>query len=118
VLRTQVVLPNTPAQHGQAIQIGDVTFRMHHYGTAHTPWNPRKSRSKSKNTHRVGRVRIYVSNALGKRIMLLYLFAASPDSIKARVSNQQAPKPNWAGQPLPVFHLWPVEKPPQPRYLY
>ena len=36
-LGTQVVLPNTPAQHGQAIQIGDVTFRMHHYGTAHTP---------------------------------------------------------------------------------
>jgi glyoxylase-like metal-dependent hydrolase (beta-lactamase superfamily II) len=36
-LGTQVVLPNTPVQHGQAIQIGDVTFRMHHYGTAHTP---------------------------------------------------------------------------------
>jgi len=35
VQRTQVVLPNTPVQHGQAIQIGDVTFRMHHYGTAH-----------------------------------------------------------------------------------
>ena len=35
-LGTQVVLPNTPVQHGQAIQIGDVTFRMHHYGTAHT----------------------------------------------------------------------------------
>jgi glyoxylase-like metal-dependent hydrolase (beta-lactamase superfamily II) len=36
-LGTQVVLPNAPVQHGQAIQIGDVTFRMHHYGTAHTP---------------------------------------------------------------------------------
>lgn len=36
-LGTQVVLPNTPARHGQVIQIGDVTFRMHHYGTAHTP---------------------------------------------------------------------------------
>jgi glyoxylase-like metal-dependent hydrolase (beta-lactamase superfamily II) len=36
-LGTQVMLPNTPVQHGQAIQIGDVTFRMHHYGTAHTP---------------------------------------------------------------------------------
>jgi glyoxylase-like metal-dependent hydrolase (beta-lactamase superfamily II) len=36
-LGTQVVLPNSPVQHGQAIQIGDVTFRMHHYGTAHTP---------------------------------------------------------------------------------
>ena len=36
-LGTQVVVPNTPVQHGQVIQIGDVTFRMHHYGTAHTP---------------------------------------------------------------------------------
>jgi glyoxylase-like metal-dependent hydrolase (beta-lactamase superfamily II) len=36
-LGTQVVVPNTPVQHGQAIQIGDLTFRMHHYGTAHTP---------------------------------------------------------------------------------
>ena len=36
-LGTQVVVPNTPVQHGQAIKIGDVTFRMHHYGTAHTP---------------------------------------------------------------------------------
>jgi glyoxylase-like metal-dependent hydrolase (beta-lactamase superfamily II) len=36
-LGTQVVLPNIPVKHGQAIQIGDVTFRMHHYGTAHTP---------------------------------------------------------------------------------
>ena len=36
-LGTQVVLPNSPVQQGQVIQIGDVTFRMHHYGTAHTP---------------------------------------------------------------------------------
>jgi glyoxylase-like metal-dependent hydrolase (beta-lactamase superfamily II) len=36
-LGTKVVLPNTAVRHGQVIQIGDVTFRMHHYGTAHTP---------------------------------------------------------------------------------
>lgn len=36
-LGTQVVLPNKAVQHGQVIQIGDVTLRMHHYGTAHTP---------------------------------------------------------------------------------
>ena len=36
-LGTQVVVPNTPVLHGQVIQIGDVSFRMHHYGTAHTP---------------------------------------------------------------------------------
>ena len=36
-LGTRVVLPNTPVQHGQVIQVGDVSFRMHHYGTAHTP---------------------------------------------------------------------------------
>ena len=36
-LGTEVVLPNTPVQHGQVIQIGNVSLRMHHYGTAHTP---------------------------------------------------------------------------------
>lgn len=36
-LGTQVVLPNTPVQPGQTLQFGDVTLRMHHYGTAHTP---------------------------------------------------------------------------------
>jgi glyoxylase-like metal-dependent hydrolase (beta-lactamase superfamily II) len=36
-LGTQVVVPNKPVQHGQVIQIGDVSFHMHHYGTAHTP---------------------------------------------------------------------------------
>jgi glyoxylase-like metal-dependent hydrolase (beta-lactamase superfamily II) len=36
-LGTQVVLPNTPVQHGQVITFGDVSLRMHHYGTAHTP---------------------------------------------------------------------------------
>jgi len=36
-LGTQVVVPNKPVQHGQVLQVGDVTFRMHHYGTAHTP---------------------------------------------------------------------------------
>ena len=36
-LGTQVVLPNTTVMHGQTIQFGDTTLRMHHYGTAHTP---------------------------------------------------------------------------------
>jgi glyoxylase-like metal-dependent hydrolase (beta-lactamase superfamily II) len=36
-LGTQVVLPNTPVQHGQLLQFGDVSLRMHYYGTAHTP---------------------------------------------------------------------------------
>lgn len=36
-LGTEVVIPNTVLVHGQVIRIGDVTFRMHHYGTAHTP---------------------------------------------------------------------------------
>lgn len=36
-LGTEVVLPNTAVKHGQVIKIGDVTFRMHHYGNAHTP---------------------------------------------------------------------------------
>ena len=36
-LGTEVVLPNTAVKHGQVIQMGDVSFRMHHYGTAHTP---------------------------------------------------------------------------------
>jgi glyoxylase-like metal-dependent hydrolase (beta-lactamase superfamily II) len=34
---TQVVIPNTAVQHGQVIQFGDVSLRMHHFGTAHTP---------------------------------------------------------------------------------
>ena len=34
---TKVVIPNTAVQHGQVIQFGDVSLRMHHYGTAHTP---------------------------------------------------------------------------------
>jgi glyoxylase-like metal-dependent hydrolase (beta-lactamase superfamily II) len=36
-LGTQVVLPNTTVKHGQSLQFGDITLRMHHYGTAHTP---------------------------------------------------------------------------------
>lgn len=36
-LGTEVVLPNTIVKPGQVIRIGDVSFRMHHYGTAHTP---------------------------------------------------------------------------------
>ncbi len=34
---TQVVIPNTVVHQGQVIQFGDVSLRMHHYGTAHTP---------------------------------------------------------------------------------
>lgn len=34
---TQVVAPNRVVQAGQEVRIGDLTFRMHHYGTAHTP---------------------------------------------------------------------------------
>ena len=36
-LGRDVVLPNTAVKHGQVIQVGDVTLRMHHYGNAHTP---------------------------------------------------------------------------------
>jgi glyoxylase-like metal-dependent hydrolase (beta-lactamase superfamily II) len=36
-LGTEVVLPNTAVQHGQVLQFGDVSLRMHHYGAAHTP---------------------------------------------------------------------------------
>lgn len=36
-LGTEVVLPNTIVKPGQVIRIGDVSFRMHHYSTAHTP---------------------------------------------------------------------------------
>jgi len=34
---TQVIAPNTVVQHGQVLQFGDTTLRMHHYGKAHTP---------------------------------------------------------------------------------
>lgn len=34
---TQVVIPNTAVVHGQVLQFGDVSLRMHHYGIAHTP---------------------------------------------------------------------------------
>ena len=34
---TKVVIPNTAVVHGQVLQFGDVSLRMHHYGTAHTP---------------------------------------------------------------------------------
>lgn len=33
---TKVVPPNTMAKHGQTLQFGDVTLRLHHYGQAHT----------------------------------------------------------------------------------
>ena len=36
-LGTEVVLPNAIVKPGQVVRIGDVSFRMHHYGTAHTP---------------------------------------------------------------------------------
>ncbi len=34
---TKVVVPNTAVNHGDTIKIGDRTFRIHHYGRAHTP---------------------------------------------------------------------------------
>lgn len=34
---TKVVIPNTAVVHGQVLQFGEVSLRMHHYGTAHTP---------------------------------------------------------------------------------
>jgi glyoxylase-like metal-dependent hydrolase (beta-lactamase superfamily II) len=34
---TQVVAPNRVVEHGQTLQFGDTTLRMHHYGKAHTP---------------------------------------------------------------------------------
>ena len=33
---TRVVRPNLPLEHGAELKFGDVTLRMHHYGTAHT----------------------------------------------------------------------------------
>lgn len=33
---TQVVPPNTEARHGQTMQLGDVTLKLHFYGKAHT----------------------------------------------------------------------------------
>jgi glyoxylase-like metal-dependent hydrolase (beta-lactamase superfamily II) len=34
---TRIVPPNTDVKHGQVFDYGDVTLRLHHYGTAHTP---------------------------------------------------------------------------------
>ena len=34
---TQVVIPNRATEHGRTFQFGDVTLKMHFYGTAHTP---------------------------------------------------------------------------------
>jgi glyoxylase-like metal-dependent hydrolase (beta-lactamase superfamily II) len=34
---TQVVAPNREVKHGQVFRFGDVTLKMHFYGTAHTP---------------------------------------------------------------------------------
>ena len=36
-LGTELVLPNTPVRHGQVFTYGDVSLRLHHHGTAHTP---------------------------------------------------------------------------------
>lgn len=33
---TKVVPPNKPLNHGEVIKVGDHTFRIHHYGPAHT----------------------------------------------------------------------------------
>lgn len=35
-LGTEVVSPNRPVNHGDSIQIGNHSFRIHHYGPAHT----------------------------------------------------------------------------------
>jgi glyoxylase-like metal-dependent hydrolase (beta-lactamase superfamily II) len=36
-LGTRVVAPNRTVTHGQVLDFGDVTLKMHHYGTSHTP---------------------------------------------------------------------------------
>ena len=36
---TRAVAPNTAIDHGAELSFGDVTLRMHHYGTAHTPYD-------------------------------------------------------------------------------
>ncbi len=36
-LGTRTVPPNTAVDHGKELKFGDVTLRLHHYGTAHTP---------------------------------------------------------------------------------
>ena len=36
-LGTEVVAPNQVVEHGQTLRLGGLTFKMHHYGTAHTP---------------------------------------------------------------------------------
>jgi glyoxylase-like metal-dependent hydrolase (beta-lactamase superfamily II) len=36
-LGTELVLPNTAVRHGQVFTFGDVSLRLHHHGTAHTP---------------------------------------------------------------------------------
>jgi len=34
---TRIVAPNTDVKHGDVFDYGNVTIRLHHYGTAHTP---------------------------------------------------------------------------------
>ncbi|WP_412478273.1 MBL fold metallo-hydrolase [Azonexus sp. IMCC34839] len=38
-LGTRVVAPTTAVDHDQELKFGDVTLRLHHYGTAHTPYD-------------------------------------------------------------------------------
>lgn len=38
-LGTRVVPPTHPLEHGSELKYGDVTLRMHHFGTVHTPYD-------------------------------------------------------------------------------
>ena len=38
-LGTRIVPPNTPLEHGAVLKFGDVSLRIHHYGTVHTPFD-------------------------------------------------------------------------------
>ncbi|MBP5987824.1 MAG: MBL fold metallo-hydrolase [Azonexus sp.] len=38
-LGTRVVPPNQPLENGAELKFGDVTLRMHHFGTVHTPFD-------------------------------------------------------------------------------
>ncbi len=38
-LGTRVVPPDRPLENGSELKFGDVTLRMHHYGTVHTPFD-------------------------------------------------------------------------------
>ncbi len=36
---TRIIPPNKDVEHGLAISLGDATLKVHHYGTAHTPFD-------------------------------------------------------------------------------